>query len=154
MSQANSLRRRSRLQLAACLAGAWVLGGLAPVFAHHSFGAEYDGNKPVTLTGVVTKIEWTNPHFYFYMDVKGKKGDVANWKFEGYPPTVLNRIGWKRNQTMLPGDTVTVFGWRARDGSNWGHSRYVTFAKTGTRLQSGPPAGNGDGGPTPPVVVP
>ena len=125
-----------------------------PLLAHHSFGAEYDANKPVTLTGVVTKVEWINPHSYFYMDVKNDKGVVANWKFEGYPPVVLNRIGWKKNETMLPGDTVTVFGWRARDGSNWAHSRQVTFAKTGKKLESGPPAGNGDGGNSPPVFAP
>ena len=122
-------------------------------WAHHSFGAEYDGTKPVTLTGVITEVQWTNPHFYFFVDVKNKNGTVENWKFEGYPPTVLNRIGWKKNETMQRGDTVTVFGWRARDGSNWAHSREVTFAKTGKRLQSGPPAGNGDGGNTPPAVA-
>jgi Family of unknown function (DUF6152) len=125
-----------------------------PALAHHSFGAEYDGTKPITLTGVVTKIEWTNPHFYFFVDVKDQSGAVANWKFEGYPPSVLNRIGWKRDDTMRPGDTVTVFGWRARDGTNWAHSREVTFAKTGKKLQSGPPAGNGDGGNTAPVAGP
>ena len=84
------------------------------LLVHHSFGAEYDGNKPVTLTGVVTSIQWTNPNFYFFIDVKDPNGKVANWKFEGYPPVVLNRIGWKRTETMLPGDTVTVFGWQAR----------------------------------------
>jgi len=124
----------------------------APGFAHHSFGAEYDGTKPITLTGVITSVQWTNPHFYFFMDVKGSNGEIANWKFEGYPPVVLNRIGWKKTETMLPGDTVTVFGWRARDGSNWAHSRSVTFAKNGKKLESGPPAGQGDGGATPPVV--
>ena len=66
-------------------AGALLLAAL-PLAAHHSFGAEYDADKPVTLTGVITKIEWTNPHSHFYLDVKDAKGNVANWKFEGYPP--------------------------------------------------------------------
>jgi hypothetical protein len=142
------------IRLTVRLAFASLLLAAMPALAHHSFGAEYDGNKPVTLTGVVTSVQWTNPHFYFFVDVKQQNGEVANWKFEGYPPTVLNRIGWKRDETMRPGDTVTVFGWRARDGSNWAHSREVTFAKTGKKLQSGPPAGNGDGGSTPPVAGP
>lgn len=155
MNQGKDRRRGSIIRFAAAwLAAACLLPAAVPAFAHHSFGAEYDGTKPVTLTGVITMVQWTNPHFYFFMDVKDQTGQVANWKFEGYPPTVLNRIGWKKNQTMLPGDTVSVFGWRARDGSNWGHSRHVTFAKTGTKLESGPPAGQGDGGSTPPVVVP
>jgi hypothetical protein len=132
---------------------ACLLTPTAPAWAHHSFGAEYDGTKPITLTGVVTEVQWTNPHFYFFIDVKNPNGAMARWKFEGYPPTVLNRIGWKKNATMLPGDTITVFGWRARDGSNWGHSRTVTFAKNGQQLQSGPPAGNGDGGNKPPVAA-
>ena len=67
--------------------------------AHHSFGAEYDANKPITLTGVVTNIEWTNPHSHFYLDVKDDSGKVVNWKFEGYPPAVLYRTGWKRDTT-------------------------------------------------------
>src|SRR5262249_29984287 len=96
--------------------------------AHHSFGAEYDASKPITLTGVVTKVEWTNPHSHFFMDVKDAKGSVANWKFEGYPPSVLSRTGWKRDTTLKPGDEVTVFGWRSRDGTNWAHGRQVTFS--------------------------
>lgn len=151
----DALTSRSLLRMAgAWLAVAYLLCAARPLVAHHSFGAEYDGTKPVTLTGVITSVQWTNPHIYFFLDVKDKNGNAANWKFEGYPPVVLNRIGWKKTETMLPGDTVTVFGWRARDGTNWAHSRHVTLAKTGKRLESGPPAGNGDGGPTPPVVVP
>ena len=155
MKQGTPMNRQLLIRCAlACLAVACLLLVAVPTFAHHSFGAEYDGTKPVTLTGIITMVQWTNPHFYFFMDVKDKNGGEANWKFEGYPPTVLNRIGWKKNETMIPGDTVTVFAWRARDGTNWGHSRNVTFAKTGKKLESGPPAGTGDGGNTPPVVVP
>ena len=124
-----------------------------PVLAHHSFGAEYDVDKPVTVMGVITKIEWTNPHTYLFMDVKDDKGNVANWKFEGYPPVVLNRTGWRKDITMKAGDTVTVFGWRARDGTNWGHSREITFAD-GKKLFFGPPAGTGDGGSAPAVKEP
>jgi len=121
-----------------------------PVWAHHSFGAEYDASKPITLTGVITKVEWTNPHIHFYLDVKDKDGKVVNWTLEGFPPNVLYRTGWKREGTIKPGDTVTITGWRARDGGNWGHSREVTFAD-GKKLFSGPPPGTGDGGNTPAV---
>jgi hypothetical protein len=121
--------------------------------AHHSFGAEYDSNQPVTLTGVVTKIEWTNPHSFIYLDVADAGGAKVNWKLEGYPPNVLYRTGWKRDVTMKPGDTVTVFAWRARLGGPFAHSREVTLAD-GSKLFFGPPAGTGDGGATPAVKVP
>ena len=129
-----------------------LLSMTIPVVAHHSFGAEYDVNKPMTLTGVVTKIEWTNPHSYFYVDVKDASGKVTNWKFEGYPPSVLTRTGWKKDVTMKTGDTVTVFGWHARDGSNLAHSREITLPG-GAKLFFGPPAGTGDGGNSPAVEV-
>jgi hypothetical protein len=143
--------------MARWISGTWrlattVLFLTTALLAHHSFGAEYDATKPVTLTGVITKIDWTNPHSYFFLDVKDDKGKVANWKFEGYPPSVLSRTGWKKDVTMKVGDTVTVFGWHARDGSNWAHSREVTFA-SGKKLFFGPPAGTGDGGSTPAVEV-
>ena len=125
--------------------------GAIPLLAHHSFGAEYDANKPVTLTGTVTKIEWTNPHSHFFLDVKDDKGNVANWKFEGYPPSVLYRTGWKREVTMKVGDTVTVFrlagaGWyelgafagdhcsRRQEAVLWttrGHWRWGKYAGSG-----------------------
>jgi len=123
-----------------------------PLLAHHSFGAEYDANKPITLTGVVTKVERTNPHSHFYLDVTDDKGSVTNWKFEGYPPSVLSRVGWKNETMIKPGDKITVFGWRARDGGNWAHSREITLPG-GKKLFFGPPAGTGDGGTSPAVDV-
>jgi hypothetical protein len=128
-------------------------GGIAlPTSAHHSFGAEYDVNQPITLTGVLTKVEWTNPHTYVYLDVKDDQGTVVNWQLEGYPPVALHRIGWKRDVTMKVGDTVTVSGWRARDGGSWGHSREITLP-SGEKMMFGPPAGTGDGGAGPAVDV-
>ena len=129
----------------------WLLA--IPLVAHHSFGAEYDANKPITLTGVVTKVERTNPHSHFYLDVTDDKGGVTNWKFEGYPPSVLSRLGWTQETMLKPGDKITVFGWRARDGGNWAHSRQITLAG-GKKLFFGPPAGTGDGGNAPAVEVP
>ena len=124
----------------------------APLLAHHSFGAEYDANKPVTLTGVLTKMEWTNPHSHLFVDVTAG-GKVVNWKFEGYPPNVLSRTGWSRTSTLKVGDRITVTGWQARDGTAWAHAREITFAD-GKKLFFGPPAGTGDGGAAPAVDVP
>lgn len=138
------------------LAGLLVVLGVAfarPGIAHHSFGAEYDANQPITLTGVLTKVEWTNPHTHIYLDVKDDRGGVVNWQLEGYPPVALHRLGWKRDVTMRLGDTLTVTGWRARDGGTWGHSREITLP-SGQKLMFGPPAGTGDGGSTPAVDVP
>lgn len=123
-----------------------------PLAAHHSFGAEYDTSKPITLTGTITKIDWTNPHSFLYVDVKDDKGEVVNWKLEGYPPGVLYRTGWRKDITVKVGDTVTVTGWRSRDSANLAHSREVTLPE-GKKLFFGPPAGTGDGGNTPPVEV-
>jgi Family of unknown function (DUF6152) len=137
-------------------AGIGLLAGFLllaiPIYAHHSFGAEYDVNKPITLTGAITKTEWTNPHSHFYLDVKDAKGNTVNWKFEGYNPAVLYRVGWKKDLMLKPGDKITVFGWQARDGGNWAHAREITLPD-GKKLFFGPPAGTGDGGNNPAVEV-
>ena len=142
----------SRLTFGVCLL-AFVGLSSPPALAHHSFGAEFDANKPITLKGVVTKVEWTNPHSHFSLEVKDDKGRTATWVLTGYTVNALYRTGWKKDVTMKVGDTVTIFGWRARDGSNSAHAREVTFAD-GKKLFYGPPAGTGEGGSTPAVKVP
>jgi hypothetical protein len=106
---------------------AGLMAAALPVLAHHSFAAEYDAAKPVTLTGTVTKVEWMNPHARFYIDVKDDAGKVANWEFELGSPNGLMRAGWTRN-SLKQGDTVTVSGSLAKDGSNLANARSVTLA--------------------------
>ena len=126
----------------ACTLALGLLLGTASLAAHHSFAAEYDGDKPVTISGTVAKIDWQNPHIYFYVDAKDDKGAITQWKIEGYPPNMLVRQGWKRDETLMPGATVTVDGWASRDDATLGAVRWVTFAD-GTKLAGGPPAGTG-----------
>lgn len=121
---------------------AYLLGGIIAVglvlaagksLAHHSFAAEFDANKRVTLTGVVTKVEWTNPHVWFYINVKDEKtGEVTNWGAEMGPPHGLQRSGWRR-ETLKIGEKVTVSGSLAKNGSKRLNARQVTMASTGGR---------------------
>jgi len=97
------------------------------LLAHHSFSAEYDSNTPVKVTGTVTKVEWTNPHIWFFVDVKDEQGRVTNWGFSGGPPGVLQRRGIPKSALKI-GDVIVVEGFRARDGSNNASGGKVTFA--------------------------
>ena len=100
--------------------------------AHHSFAAQYDADKPVTLTGIVTLVEWTNPHARFYVDVEDENGNVINWNLELASPNILVRNGWTRT-FVEPGDEVTVEGTLARDGSNMANA-LVVFLADGTQV--------------------
>ncbi len=114
----------------------------APLAAHHSFAAEYDSKQPVTLKGAVTKVEWMNPHVYFYIDVKDEQtGKVENWAWEMGAPAVIQRSGWTRN-SMKVGDLVIVEGTRAKNGTPHGNARSVTMASTGKKLGAGSSEGN------------
>jgi hypothetical protein len=122
-----------RTKLAAFTAVVGMIVGAASVAAHHSFAAEFDANKPVTLKGTVTKVEWQNPHTYFYLDVAAPDGKVVNWGMEMGSPNGLMRQGWTRN-TLKIGDVVTVEGSAAKDGTNVGNARVVILDATGQRL--------------------
>lgn len=120
------------LQMGLMLTGA-LLVPATPVMAHHSFAAEYDSKKAVTLKGIVTKVDWMNPHVYFYIDVTDESGNVSNWALEMGPPNGLQRSGWTRN-TMKIGDEVIVAGTLAKDGGKQANARSVTLAATGKKL--------------------
>ena len=122
------------------IAGCLLFASSTQVFAHHSGAAEFDVNNHIELTGVVTKIEWTNPHAHFYMDVKDATGKVSNWNLELASPNVLVRNGWSRH-SLKEGDQVTVTGLRAKDSSTVGHANTITFPD-GRKLEFGSGPGN------------
>jgi hypothetical protein len=121
------------MKLQFALAVLIIAGASTPSWAHHSFAAEYDSKKPVKLTGAVTKIDWSNPHVYFFIDVEDESGHVANWAFEMGAPGALKNTGWTRT-SMKIGDLVTVEGTQAKDGGTHANARAVTLTTTGQRL--------------------
>ena len=96
-------------------------------YAHHSFAAEFDSDKPIQITGTVTKVEWTNPHVRFYVDVKSDQGEVVNWNIELGPPLILRHLGWRQDSLKI-GDQVTIEGYLAKDHSNLANAKKVTLA--------------------------
>ena len=117
----------------ACLSLIVLLAAGRAVFAHHSFAAEFDADKPLKLTGVVTKVEWQNPHTFFYVDVTDATNKVTNWALEIGSPNGLMNQGWTRN-TLKVGDVVTVDGSHARSGKPLANARSVILSSTGQRL--------------------
>ena len=124
------------IKAAVVVVGVGLLLAWRPAAAHHAFGAEFDAAKRVKLTGAVTKLDWTNPHAWIYVDVKDETGTIANWGFELASPNGLMRSGWTRF-SLKPGDVVTVEGARAKNGSTNANAEVVTVASTGQRLFSG-----------------
>jgi hypothetical protein len=120
---------------------AGALAAALPALAHHSFPAQYDADKPVTLTGTITNVEWTNPHIFIYIDVENEAtGTVDNWALELGGPNTLLRLGWKRD-SLGAGDVIIVEGSRARDGSNLANAESIVMAATGKRMLAGSSSG-------------
>jgi hypothetical protein len=131
------MKTQDSLFLIAC---AGLLAAAPSTHAHHAFSAEFDANKPLAMTGTVTKVEWQNPHTWFYIDVADASGNVASWGMELASPNLLMRNGWTRS-SMQVGAVVTVEGFHAKNGSNNGNARVVVLKATGERLFAGSSGG-------------
>jgi hypothetical protein len=129
-----------KIKFRGLLAGLGMLAGSVPLLAHHSFAAEYDSNKPIKISGTVTKVEWMNPHARFYVDVKAADGKITNWNFELGAIPVLLKQGWTKN-SLKAGDEVTVEGSAAKDNSTSANARSVTLPG-GRRVFGGSSAPN------------
>src|SRR5215468_6104923 len=129
-----------KVQLTVLVAGLGLLAPALPLLAHHSFAAEYDANKPIKISGVVTKMEWMNPHARFYVDVKDAEGKVTNWNFELGAIPVLLKQGWRKD-SLKAGDEVTVEGSLAKDGSKTANARSVKLPD-GRRVFAGSSGGD------------
>jgi hypothetical protein len=129
-----------KIKFRGLLAGLGLLAGSVPLLAHHSFAAEYDSNKPIKISGTVTKVEWMNPHARFYVDVKAADGKITNWNFELGAIPVLLKQGWTKN-SLKAGDEVTVEGSAAKDNSTSANARSVTLPG-GRRVFGGSSAPN------------
>jgi len=125
-----------RIKTAIALVGVGLFLAARPVVGHHAFAAEFDAEKPIKLTGAVTKVEWTNPHAWIYIDAKDETGKMANWGFELASPNGLMRSGWRRT-TLKAGDMVTIEGSKAKNGSNNASAQMVLMTSTGQKLFSG-----------------
>jgi hypothetical protein len=132
-----------KFKLMLSMASAALAIAAIPASAHHSFAAEFDAEVPIELTGVVTKVEWQNPHTYFYIDVEDDAGDYHTWAIEMGSPNGLMRRGWHRNSLEV-GDTVSISGTRAKDGSYKGNARSVVLS-SGERLFAGSSQDNAPG---------
>lgn len=140
------MRLIMQVKLGVMAAGLGLWLGALPASAHHSFAAEYDEKKPVKVTGIVKKVEWTNPHSRMYLDVKDANGKVTVWNFEFGSPNHLFRAGWTRN-TVKEGDQITVEGWGAKDGSHLAQTRQVILAD-GRKVPGFASGGDSGGAPT------
>jgi len=141
----NALRRNRSVRGRIVVFGAIAVASVLPLYGHHSFAAEFDGTKAIRKTGVISRVEWSNPHSYFYIEVKNENGTVETWGCEGGAPVALSRRGFKKNDIKI-GDTVTVDGYAAKDGSHLMDARRITL--TDGRSFYGGSAGDGGPGDT------